>query len=389
MTRFGAFLLAASAILSPARAADYGPALNARIFDRAVSIVERRYWNRPALARIDAVRDDYRARVVAATDRRSVYGLIGDLFDRLGDSHVYVVDPRQIALGKARAHGDATAGFGMTILPDDDHVWRVQAVRRGGPAAAAGVEIGWEVAAVNGEPVDVDFAPVAGDRTRFDFVDETGRHHPTTLDAEPEDASPVRTADRLPGNILLLGLDGFDRGDDRWLADHLNEQPAPSAVILDLRENGGGDADVIARVAGLFFAENRLLVRRISAHESDQTTRGASEASWLGPLAVLIGPNSASGAEAIAALVDESGRGQTIGERTAGALTGAAEYDLPDGGIVSVAEFDIRTSAGRRLEGVGLVPKVPVAVTLADRRAGRDPVLEKARQMLTARVASR
>jgi C-terminal processing protease CtpA/Prc len=383
------FLAGLLAVLPGAAPAPYGPDINGRIFDRAVSIVERHYWNKPAITRLEALRDGYRRRVVAAPDRRAVYGLIGDMLDTLGDSHVFVVDPRQIALASARDRGEEEAGFGMTTLPDDAHVWRVQSLRPDAPAAQAGVQIGWEVATVNDQPLDIDFVPHAGDHARFDFIDENGRHHAKTLDAVEEEAPLVRHVERVPGNILLLGLDGFDRGDDRWLADHLSEQPAPAGVILDLRNNGGGDAEVIAKVAGLFFARNRVLVRRIATHESDQETRGAGARSWLGPLAVLVGPNSASGAEALAALIDESQRGLTIGQRTAGALTGAAEYSLPDGGMISVAEFDIRTGAGRRLEGTGFTPRIPVTPTLADRRAGRDPELEKARQLLTARIATR
>ncbi|MDO6415625.1 S41 family peptidase [Sphingomonas sp. BIUV-7] len=384
-----AFLASLLAFLPAAAPPAYGPDINGRIFDRAVGIVEHRYWNKPAVEKLEAIRDTYRARVVAAPDRRTVYGLIGEMLDTLGDSHVYVIDPQQIAIGRARTRGDEQAGFGMTMLPDDAHVWRVQSLRADGPAARAGVEIGWEVAQVDGQPIDVDFVPHAGDQARFDFIDEDGRHHAKAIEAMAEAPPQVRRVERLPGNVLLLGLDGFDRGDDRWLADHIGEQPVPSGVILDLRDNGGGDADVIARVAGSFFAENRLLVRRIAARESDQSTRGAGPRSWLGPLAVLVGPNSASGAEALAALIEESGRGLTVGERTAGALTGAAEYDLPDGGIVSVAEFDIRTGGGRRLEGTGFTPRVRIAPSLADRRAGRDPALEKARQLLGVQVARR
>jgi C-terminal processing protease CtpA/Prc len=383
------FLASLLALLPGAAPADYGSEMNGRIFDRAVSIVERHYWNKPAIDRLESLRDRYRVRVVAAPDRRTVYGLIGDMLDTLGDSHVFVVDPQQIAIARARDRGDEEAGFGMTTVPDATHVWRVQSLRPGGPATRAGVQIGWEVGAVDDQPPDIDFVPHAGDHARFDFIDEDGHHHAMTLDAVKEDAPLVRRATRLPGNILLLGLDGFDRGDDRWLADQLSEQPAPAGVILDLRNNGGGDADVIAKVAGLFFAENRLLVRRIAAHESDQATRGAGRHSWLGPLALLVGPDSASGAEALAALIEESDRGLTIGQRTAGALTGAAEYALPDGGMISVAEFDIRTGAGHRLEGIGFSPRIPVAPSLADRRAGRDPELDKARLLLTARTAAR
>jgi carboxyl-terminal processing protease len=85
-------------------------------------------------------------------------------------------------------------------------------------------------------------------------------------------------------------------------------------------------------------------------------------------------------------VIDESGRGITVGERTAGALTGASEYRLPDGGELSVAEFDIRTPGGKRLEGVGLEPRIPIKPSLADRRAGRDPVLKRALNAVRSRA---
>jgi C-terminal processing protease CtpA/Prc len=240
------------------------------------------------------------------------------------------------------------------------------------------VEIGWAVRAVNGKAVDIDYQPIQDEQASFDFADENGLAHSLRLTAALEDPQPVRRTVRLSGDVLLVALDGFDPGADRWLARTLASGPPPAAVILDLRDNDGGDADVIAKVAGLFFREDRPLVQRIDRRETVQKLHGAGKRAYLGPLAVLIGPDSASGAEALAALIDESQRGVTVGERTAGALTGASEYKLPDGGQLSVAEFDIRTPSGKRLEGVGLEPRIPIKPSLADKRAGRDPVLARA-----------
>jgi C-terminal processing protease CtpA/Prc len=274
------------------------------------------------------------------------------------------------------------------MLPDEEGRWRVTRVLAGSSAAKAGVQIGWEVSEVNGQAVDIDYQPTKGEQARFAFVDEDGAEHMFTLTGAMEEPRPPRRASRLSGNILLIGLDGFEIGDDRWLARTIAKRPHPSAIVLDLRDNDGGDADVIAKVAGQFFADDRPLVRRLGRHENVQRLRGAGERAYRGPLAVLVGPDSASGAEALAALIDESGRGLTLGERTAGALTGASEYKLPDGGQLSVAEFDIRTPGGRRLEGVGLEPRIPIKASLADRRAGRDPVLDRALVVLKSRQSA-
>jgi len=357
----------------------YTPELEARVFDRAWDLVAHHYWDRGKIAASWAdARAHFRPRAISAPDRPAFYTILGEMLASLHDSHVYAIDPLQIAIGNARAAGKAAEGFGFAMLPDDAGRWLVTRVIPGSAAAKAGVEIGWEVRDVNGKPVDIDYQPIHNEQARFNFVDETGAAHQLALTAAVEQPVPVRRAVRLAGNVLLVALDGFDSGDDKWLARRIAEGAPPSALILDLRDNDGGDADVLARVAGLFFRDDRPLVQRIDRHNSIQKLRGAGNRAYSGPLAVLIGPDSASGAEAFAALIDESGRGLTVGARTAGALTGASEYRLPDGGELSVAEFDIRTPGGRRLEGVGLEPRIAIKPSLADRRAGRDPVLDRA-----------
>lgn len=356
----------------------YDPALEARVYDRACELVRHRYWNKPRLGPAwDEACDGRRDAAIAAPDRAGFYARLNALLDTLGDSHVFAVDPVRVGLERARDRGRMAGGFGLAMAPDADGRWRVEQVRPGGAAAAAGVRPGWEVRTVDGRAVDVDWQPRPGERALFSFLRPDGAAVALMLDAEREAPLPTRRAQPLGGGLWLAALDGFALGDDRWLRDLLRDE-RPTALALDLRQNDGGDADVVARVAGAFFTENRPLVERVAAHRGVQLTAGAGPDAFRGPLAVLVGPESASGAEALAALVAESGRGLTVGARTAGALTGAAVYRLPDGGELSVAEFDIRTPGGERLEGRGLAPLLPVAPTPAERREDADPVLARA-----------
>lgn len=209
------FLLGALLLAAPAAAAPpvYTPALEARVFDRAWRIVDTHYWDRARTgAAWAAARDRFRPRALAAPDRRAFYTLLGEMLAALGDSHVYAIDPVQVAIGEARDAGRDMAGFGLTMLPDEAGEWRVTALRPAGPAAAAGIQLGWQVASVDGAPVDIDFDPAPGDRARFDLIDEAGAHHLLTLAAVLEQAEPPWRARRLPGDILLIALDSFDRG---------------------------------------------------------------------------------------------------------------------------------------------------------------------------------
>ncbi|WP_076070977.1 S41 family peptidase [Sphingomonas montana] len=381
-------LLALIAGLSLAAAAPAAVAdANARLFDRVWDEVDRRYWDRARLGEAwNTAYARYRPQAIAAPDETALYRILSAMLATVGDSHVYIRTP-----GAVRRDADADAGadsaqFGLSAWPTDG-VWRVLAVRADGPAAAAGVRPGWLIDSVDGRPVDDDWHPRAGQRARFAFRDLADR--PRTLDLvstllPPE---PARRATRLGHDVLLLAFDVFAGGEDRWMVDEIAADP-PAALILDLRENEGGEALSVARVAGLLFDRKRTLLNRVARGRTLAVPIvGAGRRSFAGPLAVLVGPRSASGAEILAALVQDSGRGVVVGGTTAGAVTGAARTLLPDGGELWVAVFDIRTANDVRLEGRGLVPAFPVVQSLAQLRAGIDPVLARALALLAGHTA--
>jgi len=196
--------------------------------------------------------------------------------------------------------------------------------------------------------------------------------------AEERDLPPARRATRLPGGLLLLTFNQFDPGDDRWIAGSIAQTPDLRGVILDLRGNGGGRDDVLDKVAGLFTARRQLLIRLTGKKTIEEKTRAAGRGAYFGPLAVLVGPQTASAAEILAFFLDESRRAYTIGEHTAGAVTGGIDHDLPGGGKLTVAEYDIRTANGTRLEGDGFTPTYLVRSAPAP----HDLALEKAVSLL-------
>ena len=90
-------------------------------------------------------------------------------------------------------------------------------------------------------------------------------------------------------------------------------------------------------------------------------------------------------------LFAESGRPESVGQRMAGAFTGAILEKLPEGGRFNMALFDVRTAGGQRIEARGFTPAHVVAATPVDMAASRDHALEKAfalvRPSLSAREA--
>lgn len=372
-------LLILAALLATAAAAAPAPdaartRMNARVFDSVWALVARHYWD-PKLRGVDwrAARATYRPEAVAASDNRALYAVMGRMLQQIGDSHVYVECP---VPDPGPAGDGASAGI-VSVL--EDGAWRILSVDRDSPAARAGVREGWQLLSVDGRaPERDDPPPVTGQVQTLAFLDEAGTRRVFALRAVRMPPYHPLAARRLAGDVLLLRIDSFFPGVDRWVFRQLATAPAPRAVVLDLRENSGGDGAVTARVAGAFFAKPRLMLVRTGRDAGMDKVLAAGSRAYGGPLAVLVGRRSASAAEVLAALIGGSGRGKTIGERTAGELTGAAHYRLPDGGELSVATSDVHMPDGQRIEGVGYMPEIAVPWPVAGRLAGTDPQLQRA-----------
>jgi len=160
---------------------------------------------------------------------------------------------------------------------------------------------------------------------------------------------------------------------------------------LDLRFNGGGDAEAMADVASLFLDEGTNLGRfadLLGASFELQTFpkrvwRSTAEAPIKLPLIVLTSENTSSAAEILAAALQAKGRASIIGSGTCGCVLAIRNrHALPDGGVLDVSEFDYKTAGGVRLEGAGVKPDTLVPVTRADVYSRHDRAFERAINLL-------
>lgn len=146
----------------------------------------------------------------------------------------------------------------------------------------------------------------------------------------------------------------------------LHEIAGADALVLDLRDNGGGDDDTAnALMAALLDDEGRVL---LSYRDRQRVTREVKAAHVLPgprfdtrkPLAVLLDRRSFSAAEAVAYVLRAEGRARIFGEPTAGgAHITTQERDLPRGfrlGVPDLAPIQPRT--GTNWEGKGVTPDV-------------------------------
>ncbi len=280
-------------------------------------------------------------------------------------------------------------GVGMFTETDDSGRVFVVGAIDGAPAHAAGLLVGDEILAVDGKPFEPvgSFRGKAGGRAVLSIRRAAGG---------PAIDVPVTPADLSPGEMFLQGLKQSARviaakGGARigyvrvWsyasrryqgaLEDLISEGALKDAdaLVWDLRDGWGG-----AQPWYLDLFNARAPTMQVADRNGETEFVGAK---WRKPVAALVNGATRSGKEVLAYGFREYGLGPLVGAHTEGAVLAATAFLIGDEGLLLLAVDDVLVD-GKRLEGVGVEPTIPVPF---DRRyaAGADPQLDRAVEALS------
>ena len=110
------------------------------------------------------------------------------------------------------------------------------------------------------------------------------------------------------------------RSTSRDVAQLLKELKAKKVdgILMDLRNNGGGSLAEAVELTGLFTGKGPVVQVRNATGDIRVESARQPEATWDGPLGVLVNRNSASASEIFAAAIQDYGRGLVLGEPSFG-----------------------------------------------------------------------
>ncbi len=175
--------------------------------------------------------------------------------------------------------------------------------------------------------------------------------------------------ERLPGNIGYLDLRLFYP--PYMAADTCHAAMAflakTNALILDLRQNGGGESDMVALLLSYFFPPKPVLLETFYFREGNRIQQSWTLPYLPGarylekPLYVLTSDKTFSGAEECAYDLQQLKRATLVGETTYGGAHTVDRYRLEDHVQVFVPNGRvINPVTGTDWEGVGVKPDIEV-----------------------------
>jgi C-terminal processing protease CtpA/Prc len=298
-----------------------------------------------------------------AVEPADTYPAIRATLRSLNDRHSFLVPAQEIAV---RAQGSWT-GLGLHALAPDGVIAQVHP---GSPADQAGLAVGDTIVAIDGRPIeatDVRPLPLPGRERVALKVRRQGADHggPISLVAAPYAVHLPPHGTLLPGRIGYIEMPEHIAGGDwsggqqpgqayaetaqRVIADL--EARGVQAWIVDLRRNPGGD--MFPMIAGLgpllgdgtccYFigpdgSRQPISYRRGEASDGITVWVTVDDPYTLlqpaAPVAVLIGPLTASSGEFSALALRNRPLTRLFGQPTYGVPTGNETKELADGAMI-------------------------------------------------------
>lgn len=160
-----------------------------------------------------------------------------------------------------------------------------------------------------------------------------------------------------------------------------------SSLIIDLRNNPGGDLDVVTKIADyllpagvITYTEDKNGKRKY--YESDENSVDL-------PMVVLVNGGSASASEVLSGALKDHKKATLIGEKTYGKGVVQSVFPLYDGSGITVTSARYYTPSGVCIHGTGIEPDITVSQdgnkSVSQLSHDEDAQLQKAVETLLAK----
>jgi C-terminal processing protease CtpA/Prc len=365
---------------------------------------------------------DFLPQVIGAKTTHDYYDVLMRFAPLLRDGHTNIYAPKEIADEFYARPPLRTELIDAKVMVSEVRSQTLEKMR---------VHVGDEIVSIDGEPVReyaerrvrpyvssstpqdavvrmYTYMLLAGDVTkpvRLTLRDARGRMHAVDISRGHYDDVASSSAPRfrdLGKGVVYLKVDEFENDatvkalDDAW-----PKISRAKALILDLRDNGGGSSGYGLRILDHL---SKSPIPTTASRERDYSpvkrawSPDMASLDWIaldnpsyshpqerifdGRVAVLIGPRTFSAGEDFVASFKLMRRGLLIGEPTAGSTGQPLMFKLPGGGMARICVKRDAFPDGTEFVGKGIAPDIAVKRTVDDLRAGRDRVLMRAKAQL-------
>lgn len=321
------------------------------------------------------------------TDEKLVDAAIAGTAGHLGSPFTHYLTQEQVAAFREQVSGHYS-GIGTSVQYEaDTGNFILTNIQPGSPAAQGGIEEGDILTAVEGRSArefknPTELARVVkgpeGTKIHLEIMrpSEQGKRYTFELTR-----AQIKTQSVLAKTLEVEGQTyGYVRLREftQTLADQavpvledLVNQKGLKNIVLDLRNNPGGDAEAMVRLLDAILDEGPIasIEGRLNGqtYHEDWKTEAKAVLPQDVRFVILLNEHSASAAEFFSGALRDRGRATLVGHKTFGKGVATQTFNLKDGSALQITTFEYILPNGDHVEGKGLKPDVAVEPTEAAR----------------------
>lgn len=344
------------------------------LFNEAYRIIRENYYGFDSVSRNDLVS-----------------GMIKGTVDSLGDRHSNYFDIDETKKFNETLSGDFE-GIGAVVDKSEFGV-SVKQILAGSPAKEAGVLTGDIISKAGGNKLEgLDLTSAidkirgpAGTVVELEIL-RVGESAPIIKKVTRRKITvPSVDAKMIEGTkIAHITLAMFgEKTSFEFLKSYTElKKEGAKALILDLRDNGGGLLETAVNVLSNFVPRDKLLVTTKEKNpflNHSYFSYGPGDVDV--PVVVLVNENSASASEITAGALKDYERAVIVGTKTYGKGSVQQPFALSDGSELKITVAKWYTPLDHGIDKVGIEPDIPVAFEKDDFDNRYDRQLEEAKKI--------
>lgn len=296
------------------------------------------------------------------------YAAIAGMAKATNDRYTQFFTPTEFKAFNAALDPEKIGGIGVMIEPDQTTgSVRITYVLPGTPAERAGIQVGDIITAVDGKPtkglsVDMVSSRLRGKAGTVVAVSLQRGTAPSVSSITRENVQPptvvFKMLDNGIGYIWVMEFGRGTPGEFDTAVSRLNGLGA-KALVLDLRNDGGGYVNSALDISSRFIANKALLT--VEERGKRATTIDADNDPSINlPVTVLVNQYTASASEITAGALQDDGIGMLVGAKTFGKGVMQTLTPLPDGAAIKITTAHYLTPSKRDINLRGIDPDVRV-----------------------------
>ncbi|HOJ93182.1 MAG TPA: S41 family peptidase [Dictyoglomaceae bacterium] len=346
-------------------------------------------------------------------NKKLEYEAIRGLLKSLNDPYTEFFDPNAFKMFTEDMQG-FFGGVGMRLESKDGKIV-VFAPIENTPAYKAGVKAGDQIVEVDGKSVldkslDEVVSMIRGEVGKEVKIkiyrEKEKKYYEFTLKREIIE-TPVVEGKVLKNNIGYVSLSEFTQNSPQKLSEFLKSiEKKVDGVILDLRNNPGGDLRAAVTISSFFISENdqvktvvkngdtkTFTTKGIVVYRQDREKKLYGEKvvkgtyKWNKPFVVLVNRYSASASEILSGAIKDYKKAVLVGEKTFGKGVVQSVIPLSDGSALKLTTEKYLIPSGKDINKEGITPDMIVEMDPENVGKDNDIQLNKAIELLSKQIS--